>query len=340
MNHEITQMTKAFQPDGTLTEKGYATRMNFIYNRESIKKFPFKLKEWDFYQFHKGRYALQMTIGHLSYIGQGGITLIDLATGNRWSYNTIKPFFIPTLDRNGELPGYCEYKDKDFLLTYEVTNDKRILRFKASNKVYKDIEIELFVDHDINNDKMVIATPFDKPTQFYLNYKENYYNTKGFVRFTGVREEDSKEVNFDGATGVIDWGRGVWPYSHEWFWGNLTGHIDDVPFAFNIGWGFGDLSNATENMYFYNKKAYKLATLHTEWDDNDLMKVQHIYDEEGKFDVTFTPFYNNHTENKYVIIDTECNQVFGHFSGSIETDQGRVEFKEILAFIEHAVNNW
>ncbi len=340
MNHEIKRKIKAFKKDGTLTEKGYATRMNFIYNREDAKSFPFKLKEWDFYQFHIGHYALQMTIGHLSYIGQGGITLIDLDTGRKWELNTMKAFCVPILDRNGEQPGYCEYKDDTLCLTYQVTNTERILKCTGADATYSSVEMHLVVDHDINNDKMVIATPFAEPTQFYLNYKENYYGMKGFVHFVGVNEADSIEVNFDGATGVMDWGRGIWPYSHEWFWGNLTGHIEEAPFAFNIGWGFGDLRRATENMYFYKKKAYKLGTLHTEWDDNDLMKVQHIYDKEGKFDVTFTPFYNNHTENKFLIVDTECNQVFGTFSGSILTDEGRIEFHDILAFVEHAINNW
>lgn len=338
--NEIKDKINAFQPDGTLTERGYATRMNFIYNRENVKSFPFKLKEWDFYQFHKGRYALQLTIGHLSYIAQGAVTLIDLATGKKWSISTMKPLYIPTLNTNGEQPGFCEYKDRHFHMTYQVTNDKRILKFQGSNKTFKKVEMELLVDHDLNNDKMVIATPFEKSTQFYLNYKENYYGMTGFVRFTGVDAADSMEVDFSGATGVMDWGRGVWPYSHEWFWGNLTGHIDEVPFAFNIGWGFGDLSNATENFYFYNKKAYKLGTLHTEWDDNNLMKVQHFYDDEGKFDVTFAPFYDNYTENKFFIVDTECHQLFGHFSGRFQTEDGMVEFRDILAFVEHAINNW
>ncbi len=334
MNHEITAKTELLTNHGELNIKGYAKKMNFIYNKICARSCPFKLKEWNFYQFQSGRYVLQCTLGHLSYIGQMAVTLMDLETGDRWGYSTMKPLFVPDLDLNPENQSFCEFKNKKCQLAFKVTPTERVIEFKGSSSQYKDMEINLTIDNDVNNEKLVIATPFENPYQFYLNYKENYYKVNGLVRF------GSKEVIFENATGLLDWGRGIWPYKHEWYWGNLTSHIDGVPFGFNIGWGFGDTSNATENIFFYNKKGYKLGEVIAEWDQNDLMKVQHLHDTEDKFECTFTPFFNNHTENKFVVIDTECDQVFGHFSGSIETEDGRKEFKDVPAFIEHAVNKW
>ena len=65
-----------------------------------------------------------------------------------------------------------------------------------------------------------------------------------------------------------------------------------------------------------------------------------IDDEEGKIHIEFTPIYDNYTENKYVVINTHCNQVFGYYSGYIMVDEKKIEFNDILAFIEHAVNKW
>lgn len=330
MNHEVKKKTKLLRSNGSLREKGYAKKMNFIYNREDINCSPIQLKEWNFYQFHYGRYEIQFTIGHVSYMGQMAVTLIDLLTGEKWGYSTMKPLFTPKLDLNPEQPSFCEYKNKDAHLTFKVTNKKRILSFNAKNGDFAHLVIE----NDINNEKMVIATPFKKPNQFYLNYKENYYKANGSVRF------GNKQVELTDATGLLDWGRGVWPYSHEWYWGNLTSHIDGVPFGFNIGWGFGDTRHASENMYFYNKKAYKFGKIVGEWDDNDFMAVKHFHDKENKIQFTFTPLWNNHTENKYVVVDTHCDQVYGYFSGTIETEEGTKEFKDVMAFIEHAVNRW
>ena len=334
MNCEITKKTPLLKKNGQLVKKGYATKMNFIYNRGNVKSFPLKLKEWNFYQFIKDHYSLQLTLGHVSYMCSVAATLIDLDTGEKWEFGTMKPFFVPELDRDPEGESFNESMDKDFYLSFQVTKEKRFLYVKGSNTKYRRVEICLAIDNDVENEKMVIATPFKNPRQFYLNYKENYYSGTGTVQF------DDKKVNFDGCTGLIDWGRGVWPYSHEWFWGNLTSHIDGVPFGFNIGWGFGDLSHATENMYFYNRKAYKVGRLQVKRDPKDYMKPWKLRDEENKIRMTFTPIYDNYTQNKYVIVDTHCNQVYGTFDGVIETEDGPKKFRNVLAFIEHAVNRW
>jgi hypothetical protein len=308
--------------------------MNFIYNKENVKSKPFKLKEWNFYQFIKDNYSLQLTIGHVSYACSINATLIDLTNGNRHEIGAFKLFSVPTLDIDPEGSSYNEYVDENLKMSFTVTNEKRILYVKGKSDKYKDVEIRLDVENDINNEKMVIATPFKKKRQFYLNYKENYYKVIGYVRF------DNQEYNFDNATGLIDWGRGVWPYKHEWYWGNLSSFIDNVPFGFNIGWGFGDLTNATENMFFYNKKAYKLGHLIVNRNSNNYMDPWHLKDEHEQFEATFTPIYDNYTSNKILFVNTHCDQVYGYFKGFIFVDNRKIEFNNILAFIEHAVNKW
>lgn len=334
MNHEITQKTILLDEQGHLAVKGYAKRMQFIYNRDRVNNTGRKLKEWNFYQFIKDHYSLQMTIGHVSYMCSVSVSLIDLDTGKRFDFGTMKPLVIPRLDRDPEKRSFVAYKDKHLYMSFQVKEDKRILCVRGSNRQFKNVDIRLVVDNDPANEKMVIATPFDKPSQFYLNYKENYYHATGSVRF------DAFQMDFGGATGLLDWGRGVWPYEHEWFWGNLSSHIEGVPFGFNIGWGFGDLSHATENMYFYNKKAYKLGQLQVNRDEEDMMKPWELHDEEGKIQLKFTPYFDNYTENKYVVIDTHCHQVYGFFEGVIQTEDGPKTFKDEMAFIEHAVNKW
>lgn len=334
MQNEIRERVPLLSDNGQLTAKGYAKSMRILYNRDKAKSFPLKLKEWNFYQLQKDHYVLQMTYGHVSYMCSVSATLMDVSTGKKWEIGTMKPLWIPKLDLDPEGESYNDFCCKDFTLSFQVTANKRILCLKGANKQFGSVEIHIELDNEVHNEKMVIATPFAKPEQFYLNYKENYYHGTGMVRF------DDMTVDFHGCTGLLDWGRGIWPYSHEWFWGNLTSHIDGVPFGFNIGWGFGDLSHATENMFFYNKKAYKLGVLCVERDEENYMKPWHLSDPDGLLDMTFTPVWDNYTQNKYVVIDTHCDQVFGHFDGVIQTEDGPKEFHHVLAFIEHAVNHW
>lgn len=334
MKYEITEKTPLLDRKGHLAAKGYARKMNIVYNREKVQSLPMKLKEWNFYQFTKDHYSLQLTIGHVSYMCSVSAALIDLDTGKRYDFGTRKPLFVPKMDTDPEKESFVAFKDKDFFMSFQVKKDKRILCVRGADKNYKNVDIRLVIDNDMNNEKMVIATPFEKPWQFYLNYKENYYSGSGTVRFDGF------QLDFDGCMGLLDWGRGVWPYSQEWFWGSITSHIEGVPFGLNMGWGFGDLSNATENVFFYNKKAYKLGELYVRRSAKDYMKPWKIRDEENKLWMTFTPLYDNYTENKFVVVDTHCHQVYGYFDGVVETEEGPKEFRQVLGFIEHAVNRW
>ena len=98
---------------------------------------------------------------------------------------------------------------------------------------------------DAPKESMVIVTPFkDHPEAFYYNQKINCMRVEGNIRL------GSKEYICDPADtfAVLDWGRGVWTYDNTWYWGSASGLADGVPFGFNIGYGFGDTSAASENV--------------------------------------------------------------------------------------------
>lgn len=334
MQNRIDNKVLLLNDRGELNQKGYATKMNFIYNREKARRFPLKLKEWNFYQIGIDKYVVQITIGHVSYMTSVSMALINLDTKDKYEIGAMKPLSIPKLDINPEENSIIEWENKYLKVSFVTNSENRVLTVKGTNKKYKDVEACLILKNDPKNEKMVIATPFKNKKQFYLNYKENYYEVEGFVKF------DDLKISFDGASGLIDWGRGIWPYKHEWFWGNMSTFVDNVPFGFNIGWGFGDLSNATENMFFYNKKCYKLGKLDVKMNPDNYMEEWYVKDEEGLMELHFSPIHDNYTENKYVVIDTHCNQVFGYFNGYVITEEGRKEIVNKLAFIEHAVNKW
>ena len=80
MQNEIKEKVVLLNNKGELNVKGYSKMMNFIYNRENVKSFPLKLKEWNFYQFIFDHYSLQITLGHVSYMTSASATLINLLT--------------------------------------------------------------------------------------------------------------------------------------------------------------------------------------------------------------------------------------------------------------------
>ncbi len=290
IQNEVTVRGPLLDNNGMLNNPGYATQMMFDYNAEKVAN-PLRLKEWDFYQFNLGNRVLQMTLGHVTYCTQIAVKLFSVEDGSFFECSRLVPLKMKDIDwtQDPEKPGRMEAAGKDFRIRFDSGKSSKRLRFKAYNEK-EDVDIDLRFPWNPKHDKMVIATPFDTKGQFYLNYKEHYFNVEGHVRFGdfGVLADGTQ-------TGLMDWGRGVWPYHNEWFWGCGNGRQGDGRFGFNIGWGFGNTDNATENMFFWNGKAYKLGDLQVDRNPDNYMAPWRFYTLEGDFDLTMTPVYDHYT---------------------------------------------
>jgi hypothetical protein len=332
MQNKITQRTNLLKENGTLTENvGYAYEMMYDYDRRLIKTTQFRLKEWDFYQFSDGECAVQMTIGHSGYAGTCTCAMFEFKTGRREEF--IVPLIMPVkrlnLPSRADTPHTTQFSNKNFSMRFEVGENSRRLTARG-----KDVEIDITLAQP-HRDGMVIVVPFEKPYQFYLNHKINCMPAKGTVKIKGFEHKFDKN-----AFGLLDWGRGVWPYTHEWWWGNGSATIDGVPFGFNIGWGFGK-PQTTENMLFYGGKGSKLSKVMAEVDTNDYMKPWRFYSDDKRFEMDFTPVYDNYTNLNLLIAHNRCHQVYGKFNGVAVLDDGKkIEVKDMFAFCEHAINRW
>lgn len=333
--NEITKKQQLLDKKGNLINPGYARHMLYDYNKKFAKRPPYSLKEWDFYQIHFGHCVLQMTIGHVSYCADASATIIDLDTGMRQSVSNTKMF--PSRKRK-KMPLNPEennvvtvYKPK-FHMRFETTDKERRLSLSVTDKFGVQTEINVILTNcSTDKEKMVIATPFAKPKRWYLNYKENCFVANGHCNINGMKYEISNGF------GVLDWGRGVWPLRNVWTWGNGGTVVNGKHFGFNIGWGFGDLSNATENMFFYDNKAYKLDQVE-EIKTGDNYRYQ---DNEGKFVFDVAPLYDNFTKRDVAFVHTQCHQVFGLWKGYVVLNNGKkLEIPEFVAFCEHADNKW
>ena len=333
---EITNTKELLDPKGHLACAGYAKHMNFIYDKSAVKCPPLRLKEWDFYQIHfDGRYVLQLTVGHVSYAVQIAATLLDLETGDcrrigKTSGRNLA--FIRNMPVNPEVPHNLQYFNKNWHVQFAVTEKSRHLALTCTDSKGVKAEINLQLTNvSKNKEKMVIAIPFAEPRQWYLNYKENCFVVNGRARIEDVAY-DIKD-----GFGLLDWGRGVWPYHHNWVWGNGGTMVDGKHFGFNIGWGFGNTEAATENMFFYDNKAYKLGIV-TEIQMGDNYRYVDI---DKRFVFAVEPFYDNFTKTNMLWVKNQCHQVFGKWSGYVVLDDGtKLEIPPFVAFCEKANNNW
>ena len=341
MQHEILTAAPLLNEKGDLREPGYARKLLPIYRREDIKASSFRIKEWDYYLVNNGRYALALTIADNSYMGLDSISLLDFEEG--WEI-TKSPMSIMPMGKVGlpetSVVGDVEHSGKNYRIRYENSGEgKRVLTawmadFGPAGEL--SAIVELF---DEPEESMVIATPFKKAGHFYYNQKINCMRAKGAVYYGGKVYEFDPEDSF----GTLDWGRGVWTYHNTWYWGSASYHIDGVPFGWNIGYGFGDCSAASENMLFYDGKAHKLSEVkfNIPGDEKDFLSPWTFSSDDGRFEMNFVPVMDRASCTDVKLIKSDQHQVFGRFTGTAILDDGTViEITDFPGFAEKVENKW
>lgn len=334
---QITNYINALTPDGKPNQPGYCFRNYYVYNKQNVRCRESRLKEWEFYQFIKDNYVMQLTIGHASLFDSFSFNFFDTDTGNKWEFGKLKLHFKGQfVYPNPELSHNLCYKTSNYEISFVNDNGNRTLHFACKSRKYGNVRADFNITNTVDNDKMVILTPFDgNEHQFYLNYKENYHNVTAQVVI------GNQTYTFDKLVGLVDSGRGYWPFKQDWVWSSLTTKIDGKNFGWNLGWGFGNLTNATENMLFVNNKGVQLGQLNVQIDyENQPTSLVKITDKNGILDVTLTPYYDNYTTTDFVYIHNSCHQVFYKANGTATVEGTTYKIDNVRCFLEHAHNQW
>lgn len=342
MQHEITASAPLLDVQGNLRQAGYAKRLLPVYHRADIKAPAIRIKEWDYYLIANDHFAVALTIDDNGYMGLDSVSFLQF--DEKWE-KTKSPMRLFPMGKTG-LPETSEKGDisvwkKDYALSFCHEGDKRVLRFRMADFLDgQPISGQITLTEE-PEESMVICTPFEKDGCFYYNQKINCMRASGTVTVAG------KEYRFDPADsfGVLDWGRGVWTYHNTWYWGSASGQVDGVLFGWNIGYGFGDTSAASENMLFYAGKAHKLSRImfHIPMKDGreDYLQPWTFSSDDGRFEMSFMPILDRAACTDFKLLKSDQHQVFGRFTGkAILDDSTEIRVKDFLGFAEKVENKW
>lgn len=339
-NHEVTTYQRLLKDDGTLREPGWSRRPVQVYDRRDIKKRASRIKEWDYYSVlsNDGNFGVCFTLSDDGYIGLQSVTFLDFSKGFEHTETVLNAFpmgkmKMPSVSSGGSIR-YCCSK---MALRFDLDYGKRTIRCNFKNFYNgKPLKAMIVLD-DKPQDSMVIATPWKEDKHaFYYNQKINCMNARGKVEFDGKIYKFNPKTDY----GALDWGRGVWTYDNTWYWGSGSGTVDGLAFGFNIGYGFGDTSAASENVIFYDGKAHKL-------DDVSFLISENYTDEwkftssDGRFEMDFVPIIDRSALLDVKFICSDQHQVFGRMSGTAVLDDGtEIKLKDFLCFAEKVHNKY
>ena len=348
-NHEVTARHPLLTAEGTLMEPGWSRQLLQMYDRRAIKAPKFRIKEWDYYLVLADGFAGAFTISDDGYIGLQSVSLLVFGE-SPWEHTetVLNAFPMGKLRLPSDSgAGLTSYVDKRLAMTFEVekvespegSGDCRrrhiqchFERFHEGKPFDCDITLE---QPDI--DSMVIATPWDKKHAFYYNQKINCMRASGWMEYDGKRYEFDPATDF----GTLDWGRGVWTYDNTWYWGSGNADIDGHAFGFNIGYGFGNTSAATENVLFYDGKVHKLDDVTFHIPESGYTDPWTFTSSDGRFEMDFVPVLDRAADLDFKVLVSDQHQVFGRMSGTAVLDNGtKIEVKDMMCFAEKVHNRY
>lgn len=328
---------------GALCEAGYATSLVKQYDRKCVRGGPLRIKEWDYYLITNGDFGIALTADDNSYMGLVSASFLDFRAARERTKSQM--FWLPLGKTNfpaTSVSGDVRVETKGAYASFLHEGGKRHLtlymdNFEGDTPFMADLWL-----YDEPRDSMVIATPFpEKPAAFYYNQKIIGMRAEGYVEYNGKTYPFAGDRTF----GLLDWGRGVWTYDNTWYWGAGQGEVDGHTFGFNIGYGFGDTSAASENMLFYDGIAHKLSqvTFHIPQKSgkDDYLSPWTFSSDDGRFEMDFVPIIDRESLTSAAVILSDQHQVFGRFTGKAVLDDGTaVTLKDFSGFAEKVRNKW
>jgi hypothetical protein len=340
LNHKLTGSGALLNENGALREAGWANSLVYDYSRSTVKANKSRLKEWDYYHVinSEGKYAVSFTFADNGYMGLIDCSVFDFVTKEKFSATEIPimpmgKLNLPATSEKGDI----SFKNKS--CEFHIDRTETVRHFYCDFKRtfnHTEIVADIYLEQP-PMDTMVIATPWkENKKAFYYNQKITCMRAKGSVTVKGrtYTFDDSKDY------GILDWGRGVWTYDNTWFWGVGSGTVNGKPFGYNIGYGFGDTSNASENMLFYDGKCHKLDLVDFCIPEN-VMNTWNMTSSDNRFRMQFTPFFNDRTDISVGIMSQHADKLFGMLNGVAVLDDGtELKIENMPVFHERVHNKW
>jgi hypothetical protein len=337
--NEITNPSNLFNEDGSLIQRGWARKPILNYNKKHIGKRWTRIKEWDHFSILNKQFGLQLTIGDIGYLTQMSYVWLDFENKKRYDKGTFK-FFTKSklLPLSSLIDSYIEFPTKKFQATISKQNEKRILTLEDPSFQKKGLKGTITLNDDPKMDHTVVVTGYkDDPRLFYYNHKINYMPAEGTINIGDKTYTFDPESSF----ALMDWGRGIWPYRTHWLWGSACGIVDNIPVAFNIGYGFGDLSTHTENIVFFDGKAHKIDEVTFHHENRDPTKPWTFTSNDDRFNMILNPLLPHREKLNFGLISLNSSLLHGLYSGYIVLDTGeKIQIEEMLGHAEDIYWRW
>lgn len=308
-------------------------------HRANLRGRRLRTKKWDYWAVLAGDLAVGLVYADVGYLGLGSIWWGDLRTGEQGGADVARPlargFTLP------DVPGAEPLVLRTDRLRMDLTDDTGSTRLRAdwTERDGTAGSLDVAVDRPSGHESLSVVIPWSERT-FQLTTKDQARPARGVLRLGSTVREIGERSD---AWGVLDVGRGRWPYSTRWNWGGgagraRTGEVVGVQLGgkWTVGTGF------TENAVVVDGRLHKIGReleWRYRWDEP--MAPWTVRDRQGAIELTLIPRLDKHSRTNALVLRTEVHQCFGTWSGTVRAEDGSVLHVDgIDGFAEESRSRW
>lgn len=281
-----------------------------------------RVKRWEYWGIVTRRFVLGLTIADLDYAHLTQIYAYDRrrdheVVADSTRLGPLQPGLPDTLPPVTAISGPLTFSDHGRGTRITVDHER----------VQAALEIER------GQDSLGVVVPWSR-RRFQYTLKDLTRPVSGTITVDGEREAVTA------GWGVLDRGRGVWPYRMTWNWGAGCGTVGGQRLGLQLGGKWTDGTEQTENGLFVDGRLHH-------WPD-DLTWQYDLDDPQSTWTVTgpdveavLTPFHRREASTNLGLIAARTYQAFGRWSGWARGSKG-LEYRldGLVGWAEQAHNRW
>jgi hypothetical protein len=302
-------------------------------------------KRWDYWGILAGDLVVSLTYADVDYLGIVDVWWADLSSG-REGGRSVTPALgrgVALPDRPGSAP--LRFRGRNLraeLIDTSVGFGESVTLLRAEWLESDGTPARLVADVALprGHESLNVVIPWSEQT-FQYTSKHQARPAVGTLQVGDVIHRFGAENGE--AWGVLDVGRGRWPYRTNWNWGGGAGVTSEgavVGLQLGGRWTVG--TGLTENGVIADGRLTKIGC-ELEWTYRweEPLDPWHVRAPDGSLDLRLDPRHDKHSRTDLGVMGMEVHQVFGHWSGRVRTDEGReLELSGVQGFAEEARSRW
>jgi hypothetical protein len=304
-------------------------------HRANLRGSPGRKKRWEYWLVTGPEVAVSITYADVDYLGIASVWVWERADDRVTEVARSVPFARGFALPEQPCRGTMAFADRRLRLMIDERPGATVLRASGDG-----VEVDLVVDRPEGHETLNVVVPWSD-RRFQYTSKHNTRPARGSV---SVADRTYDVGVAAPAWGVLDLGRGIWPYRTRWNWAAASGHGAGgrvVGLQFGGRWTEG--TGATENGVCVDGRLTKIGDeLVWTYDWDQPLRPWRVQDPVGgRVDAVLTPIKDKHSRIDAGVLAMEVHQVFGTWAGRLRTDGGEdISFDGIDGFAEEARNRW